>query len=288
MPLTHAQHESPYWALFQKSKRLGWDPAAIDLSADRAQWQRIVADHQAERFDEQILRLGALFHAGEESVTTTLAPFCSAVSRLGLGLDKEVFLTSQLYEEAKHFEFFDRYFREVFDRGATEVARHVTGEPQAVLIDDLAEVTERLRREDDPDRLRATFVEAITHYMGIVEAMLARTGYLGAHEALATRGWLPGLQEGFRLIRRDEGRHVAFGMRCVHELCESHPELGAVVSSTMERHLPNVLATVSSFDYPVPLVDVGALSAFALTQYQRFMAAAGLGGDAAPDLSDEE
>lgn len=276
MPMTTREADSPYSQLWRKAKQLHWDPADIDLSADRAQWQRIKADYPEQRYAEQILRLTSLFYEGEESVTKTLAPFCSAVSRGGFGLDKEVFLTSQLYEEAKHFEFFARYFREVFDEDGSITRQFLTPAPQAVLVADLEEVTERLRREEDPQRLKATFAEAVTHYMGVVEAMLARTGYVGAHEALASRGWLPGLQEGYRLIKRDEGRHVAFGMRCIAELTEEHPEYRALVQATFECHIPNVLGTVQEFDYPHPLVDIDRLSAYALAQYQRFAAAAGL------------
>lgn len=289
MPLTARESDSAYYALWRKAKRLAWDPVDIDLTTDRAQWLRIRQEHVADRQAEQVLRLCSLFYQGEESVTRTLAPFCSAVARAGLGLDKEMFLTSQLYEEAKHFEFFARYFAEVFEEDGALSASFMTPAPQAVLVADLEEVTERLRREDDPTRLRACFAESVTHYMGVVEAMLARTGYVGAHDALATRGWLPGLQEGFRLIRRDEGRHVAFGMRCIAELTAEHPEYRDLVTATFERHLPNVLATVAEFDYPEPLVDIDKLSAYALTQYQRFAAAAGL-GDAPPgaDAFDDE
>lgn len=287
MPLTAAQSASPYLALYHKAKQLHWDPRAVDLSQDRAQWQRIRREHEAERFPEQILRLTSLFYEGEESVTRTLAPFCSAVSRAGLGIDKEMFLTTQLYEEAKHFEFFARYFAEVFEEDGAITRQFITPAPQAVLIADLEEVTERLRREDDPDALVATFAEAVTHYMGVVEAMLARTGYVGAHDALATRGWLPGLQEGYRLIKRDEGRHVAFGMRCIAELTAARPALRDVVAATFERHLPNVLATVGEFAYPQPLVDIDKLGAYALAQYQRFAAAAGLDGATLDDAEYE-
>jgi ribonucleoside-diphosphate reductase beta chain len=156
-----------------------------------------------------------------------------------------------------------------------------------VLVADLAAVSERLRREDDPVALPARLVEAVTHYMGIVEAMLARTGYEGAHAALAARGWMPGLQEGFRLIRRDEGRHVAFGIRFVRDAVTRDPALAAVVEATFARHLPAVLATVQTFAaYEHPLVDVDALTAFALGAYQQFMAAAGLGGDGGDDGGD--
>ncbi|MDH5235203.1 MAG: ribonucleotide-diphosphate reductase subunit beta [Gemmatimonadota bacterium] len=279
MPIAAQHTGSAYYALWRKAKQLAWDPAAIDLSADRAQWAAIRRDHADKQYDEQILRLCSLFYEGEESVTRTLSPFCSAVSRAGLGIDKEMFLTAQLYEEAKHFEFFARYFTEVFEADGAVTASFLTPAPRAVLVADLEEVTERLRREDDPEALRATFVEAVTHYMGVVEAMLARTGYVGAHDALATRGFLPGLQEGFRLIRRDEGRHVAFGMRCVAELTMERPQYREIVAATFERHLPNVLATIGEFDYPHPIVDLGKLSAFALAQYQRFAGAAGLGDE---------
>ncbi len=278
MPLAVHETASKYWQLYTNSKRLFWDPAAIDLTADRAQWRVIEAEHQADHQAEQVQRLCALFYQGEESVTKTLAPLLVAVPRLGLGLDQEMFLTSQLYEEAKHFEFFQRYVTEVFGLDGAYTADHMTPEPQAVLVDDLETVTARLLVEREPAALRAAFAEAVTHYMGVVEAMLARTGYVGAHDALATRGWLPGLQEGFRLIRRDEGRHVAYGMHVIHQLCAAHPELRPAVAATFERQLPNVLGTVASFAYEHPLVDVDKLANYALTQYQRFASAAGLEG----------
>lgn len=279
MPMSARETDSVYFRLYQKAKQLHWDPASIDLSADRAQWKRIQSDYTTERYAEQILRLTSLFYEGEESVTKTLSPFCSAVSRAGLGIDKELFLSAQLYEEAKHFEFFARYFTEVFEVDGSFTAQYMTPAPQAVLVSDLEEVTERLRKEEDPARLKATFAEAIAHYMGVVEAMLARTGYVGAHDALASRGWLSGLQEGYRLIKRDEGRHVAFGMHCIAELTTEHPEYRSIVQAVFERQLPNVLATVQEFDYPHPLVDLDKLTAYALAQYERFAAAAGLGGE---------
>ncbi|MGZ8458058.1 MAG: ribonucleotide-diphosphate reductase subunit beta [Gemmatirosa sp.] len=281
MPLTAAQTRSPYFALYRNAARLAWDPAAIDLSRDCEDWARIRADHALERYPEQIFQLCALFHQGEESVTRTLAPYLSAVARAGLGVDLELHLAAQLYEEARHFEFFTRYVAEVFavDSGATATA--MPGAPQAVLVDDLQAISDRLRREDDPTRLGDLLTEGVTHYMGVVEAMLARTGYEGAHAALTARGWLPGLREGFRLIRRDEGRHVAFGMHCVRDLVAADPRRAAIVQATFERQLPHVLATVQGFAiYEHPLVDLGALTQFAMRACGQFLAAAGLGDPA--------
>ncbi len=287
MPLTRAQTESRYFHLYTNSKRLAWDPAAVDLSRDAADWEIIRRDHATEDFARQLHQLCAFFHAGEESVASTLAPLLGAVSRLKLGADIECFLTSQIYEEAKHFEFFTRYFHEVLGEETSALLAELTAAPQAVLIDDLDATTDRVRAETDPTRLRSALVEAVTHYMGVVEAMLARTGYVGAGDALAARNWLPGLQEGFRLIRRDEGRHVSFGIHFLREMTSAHPELIPVVQATFERHLPNVLATVQAFDYPHPIVDLGKLTQYALDAYQQFMSAIGLADADASALTEE-
>ena len=283
MPLTREQSRSKYFQLYTTSKKLAWDPAAIDLSRDAADWALIRRDHVMEDYAKQLHQLCAFFHAGEESVTSTLAPLLGAAARLKLGVDIEMYLTSQIYEEAKHFEFFTRYFHEVLGEDTQAVIAELTAAPQAVLVDDLDAATDRVRAESDPVKLRAAFVEAVTHYMGVVEAMLARTGYVGAGDALAARGWLPGLQEGFRLIRRDEGRHVSFGIHFLREMTTAHPELIPVVQETFERHLPNVLATVQAFDYPYPIVDLPKLTQYALDAYQQFMGAVGLAD--ADDLS---
>ena len=279
--------DAKYRDLYHKAKRLAWDPAAVDLARDGADWDRLRRDHAAERYAEQIRQLLALFHAGEESVTRTLSAYAGAAARAGLGMGAELHLAAQLFEEAKHYEFFARYFAEVLGEDAAAArAAVVVGAPQAVLVDDLERVSERLRREDDPARLPEVLTEAVTHYMGVVEAMLARTGYEGAYTALVARGWMPGLQEGFRLIRRDEGRHVAFGIHAVRQLVGRDPALAAVVEATFARHLPNVLATVQTFaGYAHPLVDVAALTDFAVGAYAQFMAAAGL-ADAPPADSD--
>jgi ribonucleoside-diphosphate reductase beta chain len=276
MPLTREQTGSKYFQLYSNSKKLAWDPATIDLSRDAADWAMIRREYATEEFATQLHQLCAFFHAGEESVTSTLAPLLGAAARLKLGVDIECYLTSQIYEEARHFEFFTRYFHEVLDEDTADLLRELTAAPQAVLIDDLDATTDRVRAETDPDRLRAAMVEAVTHYMGVVEAMLARTGYVGASDALAARNWLPGLQEGFRLIRRDEGRHVSFGIHFIRQMTTAHPELVPVVQATFERHLPNVLGTIQAFDFAHPIVDLGKLTQYALDAYQQFMGAAGL------------
>ena len=101
MPLTREQTRSKYFQLYTNSKRLAWDPAAVDLSRDAADWEMIRRDYPTEEFAKQLHQLCAFFHAGEESVTSTLAPLLGAVARLELGVDIEMYLTSQIYEGMK-------------------------------------------------------------------------------------------------------------------------------------------------------------------------------------------
>ena len=62
--------------LFQKAKRLGtWDPQALDLSKDAADWAGF---SEVER--DFLLRTLVLFQAGEEGVTSDLLPLIMAVA----------------------------------------------------------------------------------------------------------------------------------------------------------------------------------------------------------------
>jgi len=91
--------------LFQKAKRLGtWDPQALDLSKDAADWAGF---SEVER--DFLLRTLVLFQAGEEGVTSDLLPLIMVVASEGR-LEEEIFLTSFLWEEAKHTEMFRRWF----------------------------------------------------------------------------------------------------------------------------------------------------------------------------------
>ncbi len=86
--------------LYEKAKRLGvWNPADIDFSQDRADWEAMNDERQ-----KAILRLTARFLGGEEAVTLDLLPLVLTIARQGR-LDEEIFLTTFLFEEAKHTEF---------------------------------------------------------------------------------------------------------------------------------------------------------------------------------------
>lgn len=146
-----------------------------------------------------------------------------------------------MFEEVKHTEFFARYFREVLP--GVDPAAHFGVALQGVLVDDLEAVSDRLRRSPDGSeaaRLDA-LAEGVTHYHGIVEGILAFAGYEDLAASWPGPDALPGLAEGFRRIREDEGRHIAFGMGFLHDLCLRRPQARQVVRATFDRYLPGLL-----------------------------------------------
>ncbi|WP_394343716.1 ribonucleotide-diphosphate reductase subunit beta [Haloterrigena salifodinae] len=188
-----------------------WDPHEIDLEADREG----VAELPDPAF-EGLKRSLALFGAGEESVTEDLAPLAVVLE----DIEDQLFITTQLYEESKHTDFFDRYWREVIhteeDRRGQERSSPTDerwfNDPYNELFERNERAMARLLEDDTPEN-RA---KAHCHYHLTIEGILAQTGYYGLTLAYGEQESdlpdLPGLVEGLKLVRSDEGRHVGFGM----------------------------------------------------------------------------
>ncbi|WP_254765736.1 ribonucleotide-diphosphate reductase subunit beta [Salinilacihabitans rarus] len=188
-----------------------WDPHEIDLAADR----EAIADLSEASFDGLRSTL-ALFGAGEEAVTEDLAPLSVVLDDVA----DQLFVTTQLYEEAKHADFFDRYWETVIgpeeERRGGERTSPTDDRWFGEAYDELFARNEAAMAallDDDGPENRAL---AYCHYHLTIEGILAQTGYYGVQrnfsgefEALPE---LPGLVEGFSKIRSDEGRHVGFGM----------------------------------------------------------------------------
>ena len=209
-----------------------WDPGTVDLEADRE--ALLAAD---ERVLDGFRVPLAKFGAGEQSVTEDLAPLAVVLDEI----EDELFVTTQLYEEAKHTDFFDRYWGEVIN--AVEAERDLplsTPTDSRWFDDDYVELFERNERamdrlltDDTPDN-RA---RAYCHYHLTIEGILAQTGYYALHRTFSgeENGMpeLPGLVEGLTLIRQDEGRHVGFGMAQLKELVSEEGVDPSLLSETV-------------------------------------------------------
>lgn len=198
--------------LWQKAKKLGvWDPAAIDFSQDREDWQRLADEEQ-----DLILRLTAQFQGGEESVTYDLLPLLQRMAEAGR-IEDEMFLTAYLWEEAKHVEGFD-----LFLRGVTEtegpLEHYYTPSYRRLFFEEQPRAMNRLRVDASPEAL----ANASVTYQMITEGVLAETGYHAYYSMLEQAGILPGMQQLIRSIQRDEARHVAYGVYLLARLVAEH------------------------------------------------------------------
>ena len=214
--------------LFQKSKKLGiWDPFDIDFSRDKQDWPIMDDLHH-----ENILSLGALFQAGEEAVTLDLLPLIMRVSRAGW-VEDEIYLTSFLWEEAKHTEFFRRWFSEV-PQIDTDQHDRLGPNYRKIFFEILPQTMNHLITDDSSEAL----VEALVTYNMMIEGTLAETGYWSYSRMLERDRYLPGLAQGLRLIQRDESRHIRFGIYLLQRLISEQPDLWETLQAKMFELLP--------------------------------------------------
>lgn len=252
----------PY-RLFEKAKRFGiWNPSAIDFKADRADWATLTADER-----NLLLRLTSMYQAGEEAVTLDLLPLIQVIAEQGR-IEEEMFLTAFLWEEAKHVDLFRRFLDEVTGE-RRDLAGFHSPSYRAIVYEALPEAMGRLRQ----DRSERALAEAAVTYNMIVEGVLAETGYQGYLTILETRGIMPGIREGVRLLKQDESRHIAYGVYLLSRLvAEGGPAVWEAVQRRMEALLPPALGVVQEifapYD-PIPFgVDPEQFLGFAMTQFQ--------------------
>jgi ribonucleoside-diphosphate reductase beta chain len=252
MPVDYHDKERSY-QLFTDAKRQGtWDPDNIDFEQDKEDWSTL-----AEGEQQYIAAFLAAFYDGEENVTRTLKPYLEAPQELEKPsfdpVQEEMFLTSHLYEEAKHTDFFSRYFGEVIGTQDTAAFQEESDEDDGYHTDDLYEVQRDLRaaiEAGDQDRLLHTYADAVLLYMGLIENQHARVAYAQLdqvfdrlEERSGQESFLPGLQEGFTRIRTDEGRHIMNGQWLMMKLADMDESIVTevyepVFEQYLEKRLP--------------------------------------------------
>ncbi len=256
----------PPMVLFEKAKKLGiWNPADIDFTQDRADWDKLSDVQQ-----EYILMLGAQFLSGEEAVTLDLLPLIKTVADGG-HLEEEIFLTSFLWEEAKHVDFFNRVFSswgvstKDMDQYYVPSHMHYFGEVftgrMSALYDD-----------PSPENL----LRASATYNLAIEGILAETGYYSWYQLMDSENILPGARSGIRKLQLDESRHIAFGVWLCSRIVAEYPDLFEIIPPIMEEcftHLMNVTteceARIGELPFNYLYDDVVA---FGASQYQKRLA----------------
>lgn len=234
-----------YLDLYTRWEKQQWAVSDVDFRPDRERWQQAT---EIER--NATLWSRRLFFNGEERVTATLAPFVWAAPKP----EMEIFLSTQMVDEARHTLFFDRWWREVVGSGAAGLAeilaeiRPDTNEGYNELFyDRLPSVAQRMAT--NPRDIDA-FIEGVTIYHIVVEATLALTGQRFELESMREQGLTHlGYYQGFTAVARDESRHVNFGIKVLQEAVrEDAPRFAPLIQRTLVECLPLISGTIEPPD----------------------------------------
>ncbi|PXY37215.1 R2-like ligand-binding oxidase [Prauserella endophytica] len=253
--------------LFVKGNKKFWNPADIDFSADRADWESL---NDEER--RSATYLCAQFIAGEEAVTEDIQPFMQAMAAEGRLAD-EMYLTQFCFEEAKHTEVFRRWMDAV---GLTDdLHPYVAENPhyRKLFYEELPESLHVLASDPSPvNQIRASVT-----YNHVIEGSLALTGYYAWQKVCTVRGILPGMQELVRRIGDDERRHMAWGTFTCRRHIAADDSLWEVVQQRMGELLPHALGMIewvnAQFEEPPFGIDNQEFVQYAADRAQRRLGA---------------
>ena len=224
-----------YMDLYHRWETQQWAVSDLDFTLDRQDWLGMTdLDQKATLWSHR------LFFNGEERVTSTLAPFVWAAPTPEI----ELFLSTQLVDEARHTVFFERWWREVVGSEAASLGdllaeiRPKSSEGYNILFyERLPSTAQRLASNP---RDYDAFIEGVTIYHIVVEATLALTGQRFELEAMREQGLTDrGFYRGFIAVARDESRHVNFGIKVLQEAVREDPQRFApLIQRTLVECLP--------------------------------------------------
>jgi len=225
--------------LFAGGNAKFWNPADIDFSRDREDWESLSPSEH-----DIAIRLCAQFLAGEESVTEDIQPFVAAMRAEGR-LGDEMYLTQFAFEEAKHTQVFRLWLDAV---GVTEDLHGYIETPvyRKIFYEELPECLDALTTDPSPPAQ----VRASATYNHVVEGMMALTGYHAWHKICVARGILPGMQELVRRIGDDERRHMAWGTFTCRRHIAADDANWSVFETRMNELIPLALRNTDEFFAP--------------------------------------
>ncbi len=269
-----------YEKLLMRWQRQHWSTEDFDFTEDARQW----ADPDMFTEDERrFLRFGfSQFFIAEDRVTVELIPFALATPQK----EAQLFLTTQISDEAKHVVFWDRFYREVFGDEAPGIGemldqnRSVVNEDWKTLFDGiLHDAAERLR--EDPTDF-PSLVRGVTVYMVVIEGMLALSAARFMIKSLKERDWFPGFVQGFTAVNRDESRHVGFGVKFLSDAIKADEANAEIILATLRETLPVApLVFVppwvdDPYDFETPFYHSSEIFEYATKALSKKLAAMGL------------
>jgi ribonucleoside-diphosphate reductase beta chain len=219
--------------LYELWERQHWLSQDIDFSQDEQDWEDLDEEDR-----DYIFWLLSSFFIGEEPVTTQFSALVAAYE----DEEEESFLTTQQVDEARHTQFFDRFYREVVGlehegmTGRLERVREELNEAFTHLFDE-ALVDSANRLWQDP-KDREAKLQFITTYHMVIEGTLALTGQHFIRDVFELRNIFPGFTEGFEMVSRDEHRHVAYGTWYLQQAVQEDDANGEIIKKRLQELLP--------------------------------------------------
>lgn len=219
--------------LYHLWERQQWLSQEIDFSKDKQDWEGLPDEEK----DQAIWGLSSFF-VGEERVTTEFSGLVMAAE----GREEESFLTTQQVDEARHMQFFDRFYKEVVGLDQPDIearlqrVREELNDAFVILFDE-ALVDAGKRLIEDPKDLDAK-VDFVTIYHMVIEGTLALTGQNYLTDYFEREGILPGFVEGFQNVARDEHRHVAYGTWFLQQTAGRDEKLADRMREKLQELLP--------------------------------------------------
>ncbi|HCR71958.1 MAG TPA: R2-like ligand-binding oxidase [Anaerolineae bacterium] len=249
--------------LFEKAKKLGvWNPSDIDFAKDKNDWAGFTDNEK-----DLILHLLSLFVAGEEAVTLDLLPLMQAIAQEGR-IEEEMFLTTFLFEEAKHVDFFRRFMDEVA-QADMDLSRFHGDNYRHIFYEALPSALNALRTDPSP----ASQIQASVTYNMVVEGVLAETGYHAFFTMLERNDLLPGLRKGISLLKQDESRHIAYGVYLLSRLIAEHPQEWDNLQMQMNTLLPSAIGVIGDAFASYEVVPFGLVEDdfvnYAMSQFSK-------------------
>jgi ribonucleoside-diphosphate reductase beta chain len=262
--------------LYRRWERQNWSAYELDFTQDAKDWRTLSEDIQM-----RLLWVMSMFFHGEECVTATLAPWVDSAPTS----EMQIFLSTQLADEARHTVFFDRFYEDVVGASGRNVNErldwshpHVNEAFDRFFHELLPRISKEVRdHPGDP----ATFAGGIAFYHFITEGLLAVPGQRYLLDYCRKNDIFPAFRSGFTAVARDESRHVGAGVRMIRELIAMEPAAAEAVQRTVSEsiQLASEIFQPPNADFTYFSVlgyDVGELFRFAINSLSKRMRTAGV------------
>lgn len=215
-----------YRELYYRWEAEQWEAALVDLEGDRREWS-------LRPGPEAVVRRLADVRAVIEGLRQSAAVLADSMP----GEEQQVFLTTQMADEARRAVLLDRFFSEVI--GAQVPATAGPGpSPLLQLLADSCSDVELLRR----DRRALTAAVLVSHL--VVEGGFLVSNLRFLVHALVRDDSLHGLRAGLGAATRDSTRHIGFALRFLREACSRSERTKAVARARLEEAVPALRSTL--------------------------------------------